>query len=173
MIASDRDGAITRTDEPERSFGGTTGTGPYWPIPAGSATALLAPSPAADEMLVPERDLDVARELTETAGSAEYSCSPAAMLTAAGLGNAQQRADLMASQMLGLAYTRYVLQLPTIVGTTPGDLVRELAPTMQRYLTRPAPTPPGQAEPAGTTATEATPHALHSAPGTQTSAQAM
>jgi hypothetical protein len=35
MIASDRDGAITRTDEPERSFGGTTGTSPYWPIPAG------------------------------------------------------------------------------------------------------------------------------------------
>jgi hypothetical protein len=29
-------------------------------------------------MLVTERDLDVARELTETAGSAEYSCSPAA-----------------------------------------------------------------------------------------------
>ena len=75
MIASDRDGAITRTDEPVRSFGGTTGTGPYWPIPAGSATALPAPSPAADEMLVTERDLDVARELTETAGSAEYSCS--------------------------------------------------------------------------------------------------
>jgi hypothetical protein len=36
MIASDRDGAITRTDEPERSFGGTTGTSPYWPIPAGA-----------------------------------------------------------------------------------------------------------------------------------------
>jgi hypothetical protein len=35
MIANDRDGAITRTDEPERSFGGTTGTSPYWPIPAG------------------------------------------------------------------------------------------------------------------------------------------
>ena len=29
MIASDREGAITRTDEPERSLGGTTGTSPY------------------------------------------------------------------------------------------------------------------------------------------------
>lgn len=29
-------------------------------------------------MLVAERDLDVARELTETAGSAEYPCFPAA-----------------------------------------------------------------------------------------------
>jgi hypothetical protein len=28
MIASDRDGAITRTDEPGRSFGGTTRIGP-------------------------------------------------------------------------------------------------------------------------------------------------
>ena len=87
----------------------------------------------------------------------------AAMLTAAGLGNAQQRGDLMASQMLGLAYTRYVLHLPTIASATPGDLVRELAPTMQRYLTRPAPTPPGQAEPAGTTATGATPRHAFSA----------
>lgn len=91
------------------------------------------------------------------------STQVAAMLTAAGLGNAQQRADLMASQMLGLAYTRYVLHLPTIAGATPGDLVRELAPTMQRYLTRPAPTPPGQAEPAGTTATGATPRHAFSA----------
>jgi hypothetical protein len=36
MIASDRDGAITRTDEPRRSFGGTTGTGPSCPVPAGA-----------------------------------------------------------------------------------------------------------------------------------------
>jgi hypothetical protein len=78
MIASDRDGAITRTDEPERSFDGTTGTGPSWPIPAGPATALPVPSPAADEMLVAERDLDVARDLTETAGNAEYSTYPSA-----------------------------------------------------------------------------------------------
>jgi hypothetical protein len=63
MIASDRDGAITRTDEPERSFGGTTGTSHTGRSPPGSATALPAPSPAADEMLVAERDLDVAREL--------------------------------------------------------------------------------------------------------------
>jgi hypothetical protein len=76
MIASDRDGAITRTDEPERSFDGTTGTGPSWPIPAGPATALPVPSPAADEMLVAERDLDVVRDLTETAGNAEYSTYP-------------------------------------------------------------------------------------------------
>jgi hypothetical protein len=61
MIASDRDGAITRTDEPERSFGGTTGTSPYWPIPAGVGNRVPAPSPAADEMLVAERDLNIAR----------------------------------------------------------------------------------------------------------------
>ncbi len=76
MAASDRDGAITRTDEPERSFGGTTGTGPSWPIPAVPATALPAPSPAAYEVLVAERGLDVARDLTETAGNAECSSYP-------------------------------------------------------------------------------------------------
>ena len=34
MIASDRDGAITRTIDPGRSFGGTTGIHPFWTVPA-------------------------------------------------------------------------------------------------------------------------------------------
>jgi hypothetical protein len=67
MIDSDRDGAITRTDEPGRSLGGTTGTGPSWPIPSGSAIALPAPPPAAGEAILADRDLYPARDLTETA----------------------------------------------------------------------------------------------------------
>ena len=38
MMASDLDGAITRTDEPGRSFGGITGIGSSCPIPARPAT---------------------------------------------------------------------------------------------------------------------------------------
>jgi hypothetical protein len=69
MIASDRDGAITRTDEPGRSFGGTKGTSPSWPTPAGVGNRVADPVTAAGEMLGAERALDVARELTETAGA--------------------------------------------------------------------------------------------------------
>jgi hypothetical protein len=49
MIASDRDGAITRTDEPGRSFGGTTGIGPSCLVPPGSAIALPARLQAAGQ----------------------------------------------------------------------------------------------------------------------------
>ncbi|WP_433653326.1 TetR family transcriptional regulator [Micromonospora zamorensis] len=46
-----------------------------------------------------------------------------------------RRAGLVASQILGLAYTRYVVRLPPMVDTTPQDLVSWVAPTLQRYLT--------------------------------------
>ena len=85
------------------------------------------------------------------------STQVAAMLTAAGLDNAQQRADLMASQMLGLAYTRYVLQLPTIAHAPRDELIRDLAPTMQRYLTRTTTTWHGRTGPAGSLASETQP----------------
>ncbi|MEU6072509.1 TetR family transcriptional regulator [Micromonospora sp. NPDC047074] len=47
---------------------------------------------------------------------------------------APRRAGLVASQMLGLALTRYVLRLPPIVDTDPAELVAWVAPTVQRYL---------------------------------------
>ncbi|MGI5524713.1 TetR family transcriptional regulator [Micromonospora sp. CA-259024] len=46
-----------------------------------------------------------------------------------------RRAGLVASQILGLAYTRYVVRLPPMVDTTPEELVSWIAPTLQRYLT--------------------------------------
>ncbi|MGW5504236.1 TetR/AcrR family transcriptional regulator [Streptomyces rochei] len=49
------------------------------------------------------------------------------------------RAALMASQLLGLALTRYVLRLPPAVGLAREEIVAWLAPTIQRYLTAPAP----------------------------------
>ncbi len=47
----------------------------------------------------------------------------------------ERRAGLVATQMLGLALCRYVLQLPPIVGMSRDETVAWLGPTIQRYLT--------------------------------------
>ncbi|MEU1405576.1 TetR family transcriptional regulator [Streptomyces sp. NPDC005728] len=49
------------------------------------------------------------------------------------------RAALIATQLLGLALTRYVLRLPPAVALRPEEIVAWLAPTVQRYLTAPSP----------------------------------
>ena len=45
------------------------------------------------------------------------------------------RAGLVASQLLGLALTRYVLRLPPVVAMAPEDIVRFVGETVQRYAT--------------------------------------
>ena len=47
----------------------------------------------------------------------------------------------MASQLIGLAMARYVLELPPLAGAGTEEVVRLVAPTIQRYLT-------GELEPA-------------------------
>ncbi|MGW0188734.1 TetR/AcrR family transcriptional regulator [Streptomyces sp. NPDC003362] len=49
------------------------------------------------------------------------------------------RAVLVASQLLGLALTRYVLRVPPAVALPREEIVAWLAPTLQRYLTAPSP----------------------------------
>ncbi|WP_406841762.1 TetR family transcriptional regulator (plasmid) [Streptomyces sp. AHU1] len=49
------------------------------------------------------------------------------------------RSALMASQLLGLALTRYVLRMPPAAGLARKEIVAWLAPTIQRYLTAPSP----------------------------------
>ncbi|MDT9699697.1 TetR family transcriptional regulator [Streptomyces sp. P17] len=49
------------------------------------------------------------------------------------------RAALSATQLLGLALTRYVLRLPPAVALRVEEVVAWLAPTVQRYLTAPNP----------------------------------
>ncbi|MGW2423912.1 TetR/AcrR family transcriptional regulator [Streptomyces sp. NPDC001709] len=49
------------------------------------------------------------------------------------------RAALCASQLLGLALTRYVLRIPPARELTREELLAWLAPTVQRYLTAPSP----------------------------------
>lgn len=59
---------------------------------------------------------------------------------AAMLGDAEdgpERSALIASQMLGLALSRYVLRLPPLVAMAPEALVGAVGPTIQRYLTAP------------------------------------
>ena len=48
---------------------------------------------------------------------------------------APARAGLVASQLLGLALTRYVLKLPPVVALPLEEIVREVGATIQRYAT--------------------------------------
>ncbi len=47
---------------------------------------------------------------------------------------ANRRAGLVASQVLGLLIGRYVLRLPVLVDRQSNDLVAEIGPTVQRYV---------------------------------------
>ena len=51
--------------------------------------------------------------------------------------DAGRRAGLIASQLLGLALCRYVLRLPPVVAMTQPQLIADISPTIQRYLTTP------------------------------------
>ncbi|MEH1013564.1 TetR family transcriptional regulator [Micromonospora sp. CPCC 206060] len=53
--------------------------------------------------------------------------------------DAARRAGLVATQMLGLALTRYILRLPPVVAMSPDELATWLGPTLDRYLTTPEP----------------------------------
>ncbi|MFD0785772.1 TetR family transcriptional regulator [Micromonospora azadirachtae] len=61
-----------------------------------------------------------------TAAVAAFGTDPA---------TAAQRAGLVAAQTLGLAFTRYIVQLPPMVTMTTEELIAWVAPTLQRYLT--------------------------------------
>ncbi|WP_067830224.1 TetR/AcrR family transcriptional regulator [Nocardia inohanensis] len=48
--------------------------------------------------------------------------------------DAPRRAALIVSQMLGIALCRYVLRIPPVVALTRAQLLADIAPTLQRYL---------------------------------------
>ena len=54
---------------------------------------------------------------------------------------AARRAGLIATQMLGLVLTRYVLKLPPVVAMSADELGGWIAPVVQHYLTGSAPGP--------------------------------
>lgn len=47
---------------------------------------------------------------------------------------ATTRAGLVATQMMGFAFCRYILQLPPIAALKRADIVKWVAPTIQRYI---------------------------------------
>ena len=51
--------------------------------------------------------------------------------------DADRRSALVMTQMAGLAFTRYFLQLPEVVALTPEELAAAIGPTIQRYLVEP------------------------------------
>ena len=57
-----------------------------------------------------------------------------ALVRLAGPADGPQRAGLVASQLLGLALSRYVLKLPAVVALTRERIVRDVGATLQRYL---------------------------------------
>ncbi|WP_286213391.1 TetR/AcrR family transcriptional regulator [Mycolicibacterium mageritense] len=50
--------------------------------------------------------------------------------------DAQRRAGLIGSQLMGLALARFVLKLPPVVAMDTDDLVDSVAPVLQHYLTQ-------------------------------------
>src|SRR5205085_11125717 len=54
-------------------------------------------------------------------------------------GDAERRAGLIATQMLGLAFCRYVLGLPGVADRPARDVVADVGPTVQCYLVGPLP----------------------------------
>jgi AcrR family transcriptional regulator len=54
-----------------------------------------------------------------------------------GSDHAQLRADLVASQLLGLGLVRYVLRLEPLASTPPHEVIAAVSPTVQRYFTGP------------------------------------
>ena len=61
----------------------------------------------------------------------------AAVVTIAPAAEAQERAGMVASQVLGLAICRYVLKFPPLAAMPGDQVVARFGPTLQRYLTGP------------------------------------
>lgn len=58
--------------------------------------------------------------------------------------DAREVAALIATQTVGLAYTRYVLKLPPLVAMPHETIIKVIGATIQRYLTEPLPKAGGQ-----------------------------
>ena len=95
-----------------------------WEDPQARATALgLVRSAVSNE--------DAARMLREFVRSAILG----AMVGAAAAPDPELRAALVASQVVGLAFTRFVVRLEPLASAGIEELVAAIGPTIQRYLT--------------------------------------
>jgi AcrR family transcriptional regulator len=100
-----------------------------WDSPAGTTVAALVRSAMQHEwsarMLREFLVTQILRRATRT-----LNLDPA---------EAPKRASLVASQMIGLAMIRYILKLEPLASMTEDEIVRNVAPTIQRYLAEPLP----------------------------------
>jgi AcrR family transcriptional regulator len=102
-----------------------------WDSPAGTAAAALLRSAMSNDWTVRLlREFLVTQVLRRAMGQLELD--PA---------EAPYRAVLVASQMAGLAMTRYIVAIEPIASAPPDWVVAAVAPTIQRYLTGPLPPP--------------------------------
>ena len=62
-------------------------------------------------------------------------------IAALGYERAAERSTLVAAQLLGLALCRYILRFEPLASLPADDVVAAVAPSVQRYLTRPASSP--------------------------------
>jgi hypothetical protein len=69
----------------------------------------------------------------------EFIASQVLSHVAAALGgeDAELRAALMSSQLIGIAMLRYILRYDPLMAASPERIVAAYAPTIQRYLTEP------------------------------------
>jgi hypothetical protein len=62
-------------------------------------------------------------------------------IAALGDEQAAERGTLIAAQLLGLALCRYILRFEPLASLPADEVVAAVAPSVQRYLTRPAASP--------------------------------
>lgn len=102
-----------------------------WDSPAGSSAAALFRSAMQHEwsarML---REFLVTQVLRRVVGHLQLDPD-----------EAPRRAALVASQMAGLVMVRYILKIDPMTTMSQDEVVYSIAPTIQRYLTEPLPTP--------------------------------
>jgi len=61
-------------------------------------------------------------------------------------GEREQRRALVASQLVGLAWARYLLRLEPLASASPDEVARWIGPTLDRYLREPLPPAEGPAD---------------------------
>jgi AcrR family transcriptional regulator len=96
-----------------------------WDSPAGSAAVALLRSAMSNEWMARlMREFVVTQVLRRAVAEMGLHGEDAALRTA-----------LVATQIAGLAVVRYVLKVEPVAGADAEDLVRAIAPNVQRYLT--------------------------------------
>jgi AcrR family transcriptional regulator len=115
-----------------------------WDVAEMRATflGLLRSAPTSEQAVVMLREFLAGAILGPLATAVRRAAPEAA-------GDAGYRAALVASQVLGLGMTRYVLELPPLTQVSSDDLIAAIAPNLDRYLSGDITEPGRHPPPAG------------------------